>query len=159
MSARTLGALVACAAFAWSASAGAAPPCKNVKQCEAQCKRGIAPSCTRLGDLVGGEGPKVQALYQKACEGGDPGACRRAAMLEPDWRARRNPLMQACRAGDGIACLEVAKSARGRAAERFEEDARRLLTAACDAGEPSACDDAAALCKGGVGGPRDEACT
>ncbi len=125
--------------------------------CRAQCDRGSAPSCSRLGYLLAhGERGFVrddkQALtfYERACSAGYPPACfnigvlhwsdntvpKDAVLAEQYWR-------RACAAGYAAACSNLGvlyMQATSRPVDR--ERALYYFARACAGGEPHGCLDA-----------------
>ena len=131
--------------------------------CRAQCDRGSAPSCTRLGYLLAhGERGFVrddkQALtfYERACSAGYPPACFNIGVLHwSDTTVQKNEGLaeqywrRACSAGYAAACSNLGvlhMQAGPRPVDR--ERAVYYFTRACAGGEPHGCLDAVRVIDG-----------
>lgn len=138
------------------------------RDCDEQCQRGNAASCTRLGLMhERGEGvakdvSKAAALYDKACQGDDVPACSRfGSMLTEglgvaqDGKRGRSFLHKACAAGWSRACTaEMAQFAKEHAGDTTP--LIPLMQRACDGGDGDACASLGMMYQEGLGFEKDE---
>ena len=164
-----------CAAPAPGAPRRCAP--QDLRDCEVQCDRGGAESCTLLGiaHAYGRGTPKddarAVALYRKACDGGDARGCNGVGRLVEEGRgAPKDPALaltlykKACDGGDGRGCMHLgAMHAAGTATPKSDTDAAaswkraaELYVGACDKGDPSSCDNLGWMVETGRGVDKDE---
>lgn len=139
-------------------------PCGTPDVCAAACERGAGPACTQLAvmHLFGipyvppSRSPETAAtLLDRACELGHVEGCATAAMHfsgmlgGPRDQARSDAYFQAaqtkglaaCRAGDGLACWEIAPQPTGMSESPMQvgEPEIELWRRACAAGVADAC--------------------
>jgi len=133
------------------------------EDCRAQCARGSAPSCTRLGYLLAhGEHGFVRdnlqalAFYERGCSAGYPPACFNIGVLHwSDGGVRKDEALaekfwnRACAAGYAAACANLGvleMQAKGRPVDR--ERAFHDFVRACAGGEPHGCLNAVHVARG-----------
>jgi len=124
------------------------------------------PACEALGDgLKAGAPVRAAGLYQSACRGGEPSACRKLAMLllagaggaSLDPRLPLELLGDACERGDAEACCGLA-AALGRSDPDLPEELRAgVVQLACDGGAAACCTLLGQLHLEGRGVPVDRA--
>lgn len=139
--------------------------------CAAQCDKGDAASCDRLGSLIlagkkGAPDPsKAQAAFQKSCAAGYPSGCanlgiRLLSGKDRDPNKAMAALEKGCLLGSARAC-EVAGSAalHGTAGSKDAARALKMFVKGCEGGSFGACTNAGFLYAGGGGAgvPRDDA--
>lgn len=145
-------------------------PCTELDfaECLAACEKGNARGCTAAAGAVDQERrgtpeqrAQVPALFDKACEGGDPQGCHSLAYAySGGWGVPKDPARSAklfekafaefgsrCEAGRAEACDYVAHmTSNGWGTTKNEEEALRLrrkaieiYTAACGPADPASC--------------------
>lgn len=131
--------------------------------CEAQCAKGNAPSCDRLGSLIasGKKGPPdpaaANAAFEKACSGGFANGCTNLG-IHLLYGANRDPgkavkmLQTGCSHGSARACELAGESAmNGVGGPKDAVAALRLYAKGCDGGDYIACTNAGFLYTGAGG--------
>jgi TPR repeat protein len=121
--------------------------------CEAQCAKGHAGSCTALGEAqrdgkgVPPDPAKAASNFEKGCNGGDmPGCSRYGALLLHGTGVAKAPekalplLARACDAGDALGCSNLGFAyASGLGVPRDLKKAFPLFDQACKAGSAVGC--------------------
>lgn len=130
------------------------------------CAAEFLEDCVSLGSACerGEGGPadlsRALALYQQACDGGEPAGCVSLAFLHergqrvpPDVARAAALYAKACDAGDPWGCNDLGVlTARGTGAPRDPARAADLLSSACAAGLPDGCNNAYLLRGASEGG-------
>ncbi len=121
-------------------------------ECAGQCEVGNAESCHNLAFLVGAgkagapaDRDKSTALFQKACELGNPQSCFMVAN-RLDWKTESarviSLLQQACDGDDKLSCRVLGKAlVRGDQLPKDSGRGEQLLERACNMAEMFACTD------------------
>ncbi|MBE7481833.1 MAG: sel1 repeat family protein [Polyangiaceae bacterium] len=140
------------------------------KDCEAQCGRGDATSCDRLGSLIlaGKLGPpnpeKAHAAFEKSCNAGYANGCANLGIRylygkDRDPAKAMTLMEKACTAGSARACDAAGYAAlKGQAGPKDAARALKLFVRGCEGGSFQACTNAGFLYAGGGGAavPRDD---
>jgi len=141
-------------------------PAAGRQRLQLACDVRAWPACEALGDgLQASEPVRAAGLYQSACQGGEPSACRKLAtlLLSGAGGAALDPhlplglLGDACEQGDAEACCGLA-AALGRAEPDLPEELRAgVVQMACDGGAAACCTLLGQLHLEGRGVPVDRA--
>lgn len=137
------------------------------RDCEEQCQRGNAPSCTRLGLMrergegVGKDLSKAAALYDKACSGDDVPACSRLGEMllvgtgiAADEKRAMTLLHKACMAGWSKACTtQMAFLMKKHAGDTTQ--IVPLVDRGCDGGDGDSCATLGLIYQQGLGVAKD----
>lgn len=125
----------------------------NAAQCEEQCGKGNAGSCTALAAMhVSGRGAprddaKAFGFFKKGCDGGDSYGCLGQGRglvagtgTKKDPAAARPLFEKVCQDGVAAGCGALgALLASGEAGAKDEKAAVAVLTKACDGGDDAGC--------------------
>ena len=150
---------------------------ENVRACQnlvttyrTQCERGVGPACALIADLfmsgkrVPGDEQKAVYYYEQACTRSYARACGMLAIAYEDGRggvpaSSKNAMkvrVQACRLGDGAACVEqAARFVDGRGVPLDRGKGVALLNEGCALDLPQPCGVLAFIHHRGQGMPPD----
>lgn len=132
------------------------------EDCDAQCTKGDAASCDRVGSLilagkVGAPDPeRASVAFQKSCDGGYASGCanlgiRLAVGAKPDPAKAAAALQKGCALGSARACGVMGDAAlTGAFGAKDPALALKYLVKGCDGGNYSACTNAGFLYAGGT---------
>jgi TPR repeat protein len=144
----------------------AAPVDRTAEQ-DARCRAGNAAACTLAArgyarnDSASHDPGKAQALYRRACDGGDAEGCAELGAvyeaIHEDTTAQ-GLYQQSCLAGHARGCASLgALYAAGRGSARDDAKAVAMFRKACDANDPGGCLQLGAMYEAGRGAVRDDA--
>ena len=133
---------------------------QDAADCAAQCNKGNAPSCDRLGSLMASKSDVAGAntAFEKACNGGHASGCANLGIgllfgsrKDPDKAIKA--LQMGCMGGNARACEAAGEaSLSGVGAPKDVVKALKLFTKGCEGGFFTACTNAGFLYAGGGGG-------